>query len=234
MASQRITFWLMIAVSFGTGALDAATYLGMEHIFGANMTGNVILVGLALAGSEHITLWGPLTALGGFAFGSWILGLILRRFPPKNAKDTAVIPVFWFIAVGMVAVTVLMSLLPLSESLMHAATVAIGIFMGFQAIAARRVGVPDVSTVVITSTLSLLFSEAGRFWGGAKTAATLRRLAAVISMFLGAIAGALLEHHALWWAMAVPAIILTGVALTLTLLRPVGVKDSPAKALVSA
>lgn len=36
--------------------------------------------------------------------------------------------------------------------------------MGFEAIAARQVGVPDVSTVVITSTLSLLLSEAGRFW----------------------------------------------------------------------
>ena len=213
MRHSRLSFWLMIALSFGTGALDAATYLGMDRVFGANMTGNVILVGLSVAGSEHVTLLGPLAALGGFIAGSWILGLILRRFPATDGRDPALVPVFWISGAGMLAITAALFLTPMSELFMHSVTLGIGILMGFQALAARRVGIPDVSTVVITSTLSLLFSEAGRFWGGASTAATVRRFAAVASMFLGAVAGALLLHVALWCAMLVPSVILLLVAV---------------------
>lgn len=235
MTRQRLSFWLMIALSFGTGALDAATYLGMDRVFGANMTGNVILIGLSVAGSQHAALLGPLAALGGFAAGSWLLGLILRRFPPTKGTDSALIPVLWTTAGGMLAVTVVLYVLPMNEVLMHVVTLAIGILMGFQAIAARRVGVPDVSTVVITSTLSLLFSEAGQFWGGAKTAATMRRFAAVTSMFLGAVCGALLLHLTLWSAMLVPTVILLCVALAFSLARPLRVeKFGTDKALVPA
>jgi uncharacterized membrane protein YoaK (UPF0700 family) len=226
VARQRLAFWLMISLSFGTGALDAATYLGMDRVFGANMTGNVILVGLSVAGSEHIELLGPLAALAGFAAGSFVLGLILRRFPPPDGRDPALIPVFWTTAAGMLAVTVVLYVLPMHEVLMHVMTLAIGILMGFQAIAARRVGVPDVSTVVITSTLSLLFSEAGHFWGGGKTAATMRRFAAVASMFLGAVCGALLLHLTLWSAMLVPTFILLCVALAFSLARRQRVKKT--------
>ncbi|MFE4194706.1 YoaK family protein [Paenarthrobacter sp. NPDC056912] len=216
MRHQRLSFWLMIALSFGTGALDAATYLGMDRVFGANMTGNVILIGLSLAGSEHVPLLGPLAALGGFAVGSLLLGLILRRFPPADGRDFALVPVFCVTALGMLTVTGVLFAMPMSEVLMHTVTLGIGTLMGFQAIAARRVGVTDVSTVVVTSTLSLLFSEAGRFWGGASTPATIRRFAAVASMFLGAVCGALLLHVALWVAMLVPASILLGVAVAFT------------------
>jgi uncharacterized membrane protein YoaK (UPF0700 family) len=212
---------MMTALSFGTGALDAATYLGMERVFGANMTGNVIVVGLALTGAEHIPLLGPLAALGGFIAGSWVLGQILRRFPPSGRADTTLVSLFWISAGGMLAVATALSLLPSSETLFHVVTFAIGLLMGCQAIAARRVGVPDISTVVITSTLSLLFSEAGRFRGGVSTPATRRRLAAVGSMFLGAIAGAFLLHLGLGLGVALllPAAILSGVAIVYTVQR---------------
>jgi uncharacterized membrane protein YoaK (UPF0700 family) len=225
----------MIALSFGTGALDAATYLGMDRVFGANMTGNVILIGLSIAGSEHAPLLGPLSALGGFAAGSWILGLILRRVPFSDGRDASLVPVFWTAACGMLAVTGVLAFVPINDVPIHTVTLAIGILMGFQAIVARRVGVPDVSTVVITSTLSLLFSEAGRFWGGAKTAATMRRFAAVASMFLGAVCGALLLQLALWCAMLIPAIILVSVALAFTAnQQPAKGATEDAQTLVSA
>ena len=235
MLHPRLSFWLMIALSFGTGTLDAATYLGMDRVFGANMTGNVILIGLSLAGSEHVPLLGPLSALGGFAAGSWVLGLILRRVPFAGGRDASLVPVFWTAACGMLAVTGVLAFLPMNELLIHTVTLAIGIMMGFQAIAARRVGVPDVSTVVITSTLSLLFSEAGRFWGGATTAATMRRFAAVASMFLGAVCGALLLQLGLWCAMLVPAMVLIGVALAFTVIQhPSRRVTEDARTLVSA
>ncbi|QSE84946.1 DUF1275 family protein [Rhodococcus koreensis] len=105
---------------------------------------------------------------------------------------------------------------PIAGTLLHTATFAIGFLMGFQAIAARRVGVTDISTVVITSILSLLFSEAGTFWGGGSSEATRRRLAAVTSMLLGALAGALLLKISLTAALILPTTILAIVAAIYT------------------
>lgn len=210
----RLSFWTMVALSFGTGALDAATYLGMGNVFGANMTGNVILVGLSLAGNSQVPLIGPLASLSGFAAGSWLLGLILRRFPASSHSDKALVAVLWVTALGMLGIAVALLLLPDQIKVVHGVTLAIGMLMAFQAIAARRVGVPGVSTVVITSTLSLLLSEAGEFHGGATTKTTMTRLAAVMSMFLGAIAGAALLHLGLWVPLLAAAVILLGVAIT--------------------
>lgn len=84
--------------------------------------------------------------------------------------------------------------------------------MGFQALAVRRVGVPDGSTVVITATLSLLFSEAGQYRNRASPIATVCRVAAVLSMFLGAIIGALPPKIGLTVALLLPTAVLTIVA----------------------
>ncbi|MBA4023418.1 MAG: DUF1275 domain-containing protein [Gordonia sp.] len=213
MQIRTVPFWAMTAVSFGTGALDAATFLGMDEVFGANMTGNVILIAMSIAGEGSHSYLGPLMALGGFAAGSWLLGLIARRHAKASPVDPLVAPVFAFCAAGMIAVMVALMVFPLEGFTLHAATFSIGVLMGCQAIAARRVGVPDMSTVVITSTLSLLFAEAGTFRGGASNLATSRRLAAVLSMFLGAVCGALLLKIALVAALAVPSVILSAVAV---------------------
>ncbi|MFE7421692.1 YoaK family protein [Rhodococcus sp. NPDC057529] len=216
MRRPNLALWTMTAVSFGTGALDAATYLGMDGVFGANMTGNVILIALSIAGEGVHSFIGPAMALGGFVTGSWLLGLLARRHPKSAAPDRLVAPVFGLCAAGMAIVTGLLVGTPIAGTLLHSATFAIGLLMGFQAIAARRVGVTDISTVVITSTLSLLFSEAGKFWGGASSEATRRRLAAVTSMLLGALAGALLLKISLTAALILPTTILTIVAAIYT------------------
>lgn len=216
MQIRTVPFWAMTAVSFGTGALDAATFLGMDEVFGANMTGNVILIAMAIAGEGSHSYLGPLMALGGFAAGSWLLGLVARRHPKSAPVDPLLAPVFAFCATGMTAVMVMLMVLPPENGVLHTATFSIGVLMGCQAIAARRVGVPDMSTVVITSTLSLLFAEAGTSNSGASNLATSRRIAAVLSMFLGAMCGALLLKTTLVLALAVPSVILAAVAVVYT------------------
>ncbi len=212
MQRTNLALWSMTALSFGTGALDAATYLGMDGVFGANMTGNVILIALSIAGEGVHSFLGPTTALGGFLTGSLLLGILARRFPAAGTDNALVAPVFAICAAGMVAVTALTWSSTPTGLVLHTATFTIGVLMGFQALAARRVGVPDVSTVVITSTLSLLFSEAGQYRNGASPIATLRRVAAVLSMFLGAISGALLLKIGLTAALLLPTTVLTIVA----------------------
>ena len=70
---------------------------------------------------------------------------------------------------------------------MAATTAAV---MGSQAVVARAVAVADMTTVVVTSTLASL---AGETWmRGGKGVVLNRRLGAIVVIFAGALAGALL------------------------------------------
>jgi uncharacterized membrane protein YoaK (UPF0700 family) len=90
-------------------------------------------------------------------------------------------------------------------------TTALGAAMGLQAATARAVGVKDVTTVVVTSTITGLFADAGRS-GSWRDAG--RRLSAVALMLVGALVGALLllVHAAAGLALA------AGVTLVVALL----------------
>jgi hypothetical protein len=47
-----------------------ASCVGLHQVFTANMTGNVIVIGLGLAGHAGTQFGRPLIALGGFALGA--------------------------------------------------------------------------------------------------------------------------------------------------------------------
>ena len=41
---------LLLALTLVTGLVDAASYVNLGHVFVANMTGNVVFLGFAIAG----------------------------------------------------------------------------------------------------------------------------------------------------------------------------------------
>src|ERR1700755_3344375 len=41
----------LLVLTLTTGVIDAACYLGLGHVFAANMTGNVVLLGFGIVGS---------------------------------------------------------------------------------------------------------------------------------------------------------------------------------------
>ena len=49
-----------------TGIVDAVSILSLGRVFVANMTGNVVFVGFALAGAKGFSLAASLFALAGF------------------------------------------------------------------------------------------------------------------------------------------------------------------------
>ena len=60
----------MLALTFATGIIDAVGYLGLDRVFTGNMTGNVVVLGMALAGGNGLPVVGPLVALAGFVAGA--------------------------------------------------------------------------------------------------------------------------------------------------------------------
>src|SRR5271155_1409838 len=62
---------MMVALTFVTGLVDAASYLKLGHVFVANMTGNVVFIGFALAGAGGLSASASLVAVGSFLLGAF-------------------------------------------------------------------------------------------------------------------------------------------------------------------
>ena len=65
---------LLLGLTFVTGLVDAFSYLLLGHVFVANMTGNVVFLGFAIAGANGFSIPASLVALGSFALGALIGG----------------------------------------------------------------------------------------------------------------------------------------------------------------
>jgi uncharacterized membrane protein YoaK (UPF0700 family) len=191
----RLHLILMLVLTFSTGVIDAVGYLGLDRVFTGNMTGNVVILGMALLGADRLPVLGPCIALAGFMLGAVIAGRILK---PESAgwsrRTTGLLT-----AVGVTmaaAAAVLFAHTPhAGDPVTMVITGVLAAAMGLQAATARHLAVKDVTTVVVTSTLAGLAADS-RLGGGTGAHAG-RRLAAVVFILSGAAAGAgLLHFHA--------------------------------------
>ncbi|MGN6761546.1 MAG: YoaK family protein [Leifsonia sp.] len=208
---ERLHLILMLALTFSTGVIDAVGYLGLDRVFTGNMTGNVVILGMGLLGVDHLPVIGPLVALACFMGGAVAAGRVLRPIPSGwSGRSTTVLGVVGAI---LVATAILLSLSAghLPPAIQYTATGAMGFAMGMQAGTARHIAVKDVTTVVVTSTLtglaadSVLAGGSGQPW--------LRRAGAVVLIGLGALTGAAALHVHIGLGLAIAALITVAVAV---------------------
>ncbi|BBH70004.1 DUF1275 family protein [Actinoplanes sp. OR16] len=198
----------MLALTFSTGIVDAIGYLGLDRVFTGNMTGNVVILGMALAGADDLPVAGPVIALAAFVAGAAIAGRVARRAggPGWTGSTTGLLVV--------VAILLAASALPGARDEAPAAFVAtalLGVAMGLQAGAARTVAVADVTTVVVTSTLvGLAFDSPA---GAGRPQPWQRRLLAVALIGAGALTGALMLHLHFAAGAGVAALVTAAVAV---------------------
>ena len=211
---------LMLALTFSTGVIDAVGYLGLDRVFTGNMTGNVVILGMALAGADDLPIVGPIIALVLFILGALIAGRTLRPVAAGWSGRSTIL--FSFVGIVILAAAVpLLVLESPAEPVKLAVTGALGLAMGMQAGAARHIGVKDVTTVVVTSTLVGLAFDS-KFGGGAGQPWK-RRAGAVLLIGLGALSGALLLNVHIGAGMAVAA----GITLLCALLGHLGRPHTP-------
>jgi uncharacterized membrane protein YoaK (UPF0700 family) len=208
---------LMLALTFSTGVIDAVGYLGLDRVFTGNMTGNVVILGMALTGADDLPVVGPVIALVLFMLGALIAGRVLRPVAAGWSGRSTVL----FALVGAVLLAAAVPFLVIddpAEPVKLAVTGALGLAMGMQAGAARHIGVKDVTTVVVTSTLvGLAFDSRFGMGDGQQWR---RRAGAVLLIGLGAYAGALLLQVHIGLGMAVAAVITLVVAVLGHIGRP--------------
>jgi uncharacterized membrane protein YoaK (UPF0700 family) len=172
-----------------TGVLDAFSYLALGHVFVANMTGNVVFVAFAIAGARGFSLAASLVALAAFSGGALIGGRVGHRFGRHRGRLLAVATAVeaTLMLAGFVCAQVVAQ--PFIGSGRYALIVLLSLAMGSQNATARRLAVPDLTTTVLTQTLTGLSAD-GRVAGGNDSKIG-RRLLSVGTMFLGALLGAI-------------------------------------------
>jgi len=183
---------LLVCLTLVTGLVDAFSYLTLGHVFVANMTGNVVFLGLADVG--EISIVASLLAVLAFALGAtvggrWAAGRAVHRghlLAGATSVQAGVVLVAAVIAstAGARGSAVRLTLIGL-----------LALAMGGQNAVVRRLAVPDLTTTVLTLTVTGLVAD------NTTPAVRVRRLISVVAMLAGALMGGLLLR---WVALAAP------------------------------
>ena len=181
---------LLLVLTMVTGLVDAVSYLKLGHVFVANMTGNVVFLGFAVAGGADFSLPASLAAVAAFLAGALAGGRLGSRIAQHRGRHLAVAT---YIEIGLIAAALAVSTLGvgIGENLVqYALIVLLALAMGLQNATARRLAVPDMTTTVLTLTLTGLAADSPLAGGNAPNLG--RRMLAVATMFVGALIGAVL------------------------------------------
>jgi uncharacterized membrane protein YoaK (UPF0700 family) len=195
----------LLTLTFTTGLIDAASYLGLGHVFTANMTGNVVLLGFGIAGVAGLPVVSPLVSLAAFLIGAGIGGMLASRTASRHGSELGAALMIELAVVGLAAIlTATIDTHPNAFS-GDAIVALLALAMGARNATVRRLGVPDMTTTVLTMTITGLAADSRLAGGSGK--GTTRRISAVIAMLAGALAGALLLKTSLAWPLAWAAVL---------------------------
>ncbi len=200
---------LMLALTFATGVVDAVGYLRLDQVFAGNMTGNVVILGMAAVGGTGLPVLGPAVALLSFLAGAAAAGRVLRTAAPGwNRPHTGLLG-----GVGLVLAVAALGTAVIgvgTAGTRAAMAAALALAMGVQAATARHLAVKDVTTVVVTSTLTGLAADSRL--GAARRQGAKRRVAVVALLVIGAVAGAALCQVHAGLAVAAAALVVLAVS----------------------
>jgi uncharacterized membrane protein YoaK (UPF0700 family) len=196
---------VLIGLTVVAGLVDAVSYLGLGHVFVANMTGNVVFLGFVAGGARDISAALSLVAIASFAVGALAGGRLGWNTSEHRGRLLAVSSCVQAVAVGGALLVSLASFGVRDGISAHALVLLLAFAMGLQTATARRLGVPDLTTTVLTLTVTGLAADSHP--AGGMHPSTGRRLAATAAMLVGALIGAVLILHvsasaALAFAMA--------------------------------
>jgi uncharacterized membrane protein YoaK (UPF0700 family) len=178
----------LLALTVVSGLVDAVSYLSLGHVFTANMTGNVVVFGFAAAGTPGFSLSATLTSLGVFLVGAAAAGRAGRSITGRSQVLLAAMAAEAVLVGAAALIAFLAGTAPGWRRLTVIAMLALA--MGMRNAAVRQLGIRDLTTTVLTQTLTGLAADS-RVAGGSDPRAG-RRSGAVACMLAGALAGALL------------------------------------------
>src|SRR5262245_38528971 len=203
---------VLVILTMTTGLVDAVSVLGLGRVFTANMTGNVVFLGFAAAGVPGFSVARAVMSLVGFVVGAILggrLGVTMAGMARRRWLLTvAVVEAGLFFVAAWVAIGYdMVTLTPVPT--LYALIVLTAVAMGLRNATVRRLAVPDLTTTVLTLTLTGIAADSTP--AGGRNPRLGRRLAAVLAIFVGSAVGAGLV---LLGSLA-PPLIVTGACILL-------------------
>jgi uncharacterized membrane protein YoaK (UPF0700 family) len=151
---------MLLLLTLAAASIDAISYLGLGHVFTAMMTGNTVLLGLALAQGEVLAALRSVLALIGFALGVFAGAIIVERESYPAEWPAAVTGALALEAIILAIFAANFTLLDSINGGMIFLLIVLSAFaMGVQSAAVRRLGVPGIATTYITGTLTSLMVD---------------------------------------------------------------------------
>ena len=189
----------LLVLAASAGSADGWSYFGLGHAFVANMTGNTVLLGLAVF-QNHGDLLHPFTSLVGYGAGVMIGSLMAGNIPPGAVWSKTVsrsLLLEGIVLLAAEAAWIAIHLHPGYRPQLNLLLAAVALAVGVQSGAMVQLKIPGIVTTYITGTWTTLLSSVARF--GKHEPQPKERLmlqAAVLSMyfFSAVLSGWLFRH----------------------------------------
>lgn len=201
---------MLVGLTVLAGIVDACSILRLGHVFVATMTGNLVFVGLAIAGAKGFAIVPCLLSIGGFIVGALAGGHACRTCRGHRGRALRNVLDVKLTLATVVAVLAITNPHP-SVVIRDAMVVLLATSMGTQLAAIRFLKVPDLMTVVLTLTITGVLTEHDL---GPFHPAMVRRGLALIAFAIGAVGGALLVlNFGLTAGLAAGLVVIVAVAI---------------------
>ena len=150
-ANPRRSYPLAL-LSFAAGSMDAIGFLALGNVFTSAMSGNAILLGLALGQGRISAATHSLAAFVGYVVGVVVATLPLQM--PRLGVERALALESLFLAAFAGLWTAFHG--PVGPREIYALIILSAIAMGLQGAVGRAIRIPGIPTTVITSTLTAI------------------------------------------------------------------------------
>jgi uncharacterized membrane protein YoaK (UPF0700 family) len=207
---EKVIPHALLGMTAVTGLVDAVSLLSLGRVFTANMTGNIVLLAFATAHVSGLSIARSLTALLAFLVGAVLGGRVMARASADSqirfASQAFLLEGAFLFAASFCAIGYRSDLL--EDSFQPFALIALtALAMGTRNAAVRKLAIPDLTTTVLTLTITGIGADSSLAKGNNPRLA--RRLESIAAMFLGAAMGAVVIHYSisavLWLATAISA-----------------------------
>lgn len=221
VATGRATMIALIALTFSTGLIDAVSFISLGHVFTANMTGNIVLLGFAVGGATGLSAARSGASLLSFMAGALFGGLLNVRHSDwtqmRLLKRALVMEALLLLMATSFAASAGRKT-EISPGLAYGLIVLMALAMGVRNAVVRKLAVPDLTTTVLTLTITGIASDSS-LAGGANPRWR-SRVTAVITMFAGAATGAMLLRYGVFAPLGANSLLLLAVLAWMAAVGP--------------
>jgi uncharacterized membrane protein YoaK (UPF0700 family) len=209
--AEKIAPYVLLGMTAVTGLVDAVSFLWLGRVFTANMTGNVVILASATARIPGLSIARSLTAFLSFLVGAIVGGRIMALAGADSqirfAAQAFLLEVVFLFAASFCAVGYRGDLL--ENSFQPFVLIALtALAMGTRNAAVRKLAMPDLTTTVLTLTITGIAADSS--FANGNNSRLARRVASLLAMFFGAAFGAVVIHYsisaALWLATTISAV----------------------------